>query len=324
MKKTTVKITEKELRKQVLGIMENHTKNPDEMIEFLRFQSRFHQYSARNCMLIYMQNSGAILCKSFASWNKEEVDGKPTHILKGQHGLKILTPVTVTIVQVSEGKTKKLSECTEEEKKLVKDNLLPTKKSIRFIVGNTYDIAQTDYPSELYPKMLNRGVASVEHGKIFNGLKKYSEEKCEVPFYIGDEEKDINGAALFGFCRYNPNPEIHLARNLKDTQLLSVGGHEFGHAVLHGVGCEKSTYRKEVEADMFGILLDLHFGLEIENTRKNHLKSNFDALVKEVTKDVKSEEVEKVRQKAIADAYEDVNKAFREHIDGIDKMILAE
>lgn len=324
MKKTNVKTTEKELRKQILDIMENHTKSPDEMIEFLKFQSRFYQYSARNCLLIYMQNMGAELCQSFKAWTKEEVNGKPVKILKGQHGMKILVPAPVTLVQVSEDETKTLYYCTEEQKKLVKEGKLPVKKVMRYKIGTTFDIAQTDYPPELYPKRLNRGVASIEHGKIFNGLKKYSEEKCGVPFYVGDAEKDINGAALFGFCRYNPNPEIHLARNLQDTQMLSVGGHEFGHAVLHGVGCDKSTHRKEVEADMFGILLDLHFGLEIENTRKNHLKDNFDALVREATKDVKSEEKEKVRQKVIADAYEDVNKAFREHIDGIDKMILAE
>lgn len=324
MKKTNVKTTEKEVKKQILDIMENYSKSPDEMIEFLKFQSRFYQYSARNCMLIYMQNMGAELCQSFKAWGKEEVNGKPVKILKGQHGMKILVPAPVTLVQVSEDETKTLYHCTEEQKKLVKEGKLPVKKIMKYKIGTTFDIAQTDYPAEEYPKRLNRGVVSVEHGKIFNGLKKYSEEKCGVPFYIGDSEKDINGAALFGFCRYNPNPEIHLARNLKDTQMLSVGGHEFGHAMMHGIMCDKSTNRKEVEADMFGILLDLHFGLEIENTRKNHLKDNFDALVREVTKDVKSEEVEKIRQKAIADAYEDVNKAFREHINGIDKMILAE
>lgn len=72
MKKTNVKTTEKEVKKQILDIMENYSKSPDEMIEFLRFQSRFYQYSARNCMLIYMQNMGAELCQSFKAWERRK------------------------------------------------------------------------------------------------------------------------------------------------------------------------------------------------------------------------------------------------------------
>lgn len=50
--KYSVATTEKEARQQILNIMENYSKNMDEMLEFLKFQSRFYQYSARNTMLI--------------------------------------------------------------------------------------------------------------------------------------------------------------------------------------------------------------------------------------------------------------------------------
>ena len=321
--KYSVATTEKEARQQILNIMENYSKNMDEMLEFLKFQSRFYQYSARNTMLIYMQNMGAMLCQSFKAWGKEQVDGKPVKILKGQHGMKILVPTTVTIVTLPDGTTKGLFYCTAEEKEKVKSGELESKKRTKFKIGTTFDIAQTDYPADKYPERLNRGRVSADHAKCFTALKTYSENTMNIPFFIGDTEEEINGAGLFGFCRcdLNGKREIHLARNLKDTQLLSVGGHEFGHAILHGIDCEKSTARKEVEADMFGILLDLHFGLPIENTRKNHLSDNFKKLTAEVTKGVKSEDVEKVRQKAIADAFNDVNKAYREHIDKIDKLI---
>ncbi len=323
MMKYNVATTEKEARQQILDIMENYTQNTDEMIEYLAFQSRFYQYSARNTMMIYMQNQGAMLCQSFAAWGKEKVDGKSVKILKGQHGMKILVPTTVTTVIFPDGTKKGLFYCTAEEKKKVKSGELESKKRMGFKVGTTFDIAQTDYPSEKYPERLNRGKISADHAECFKALKEYSENTLKIPFFIGDAEEEINGAGLFGFCRYNPNgtKEIHLARNLADTQLISVGGHELGHAILHGGKCEKSTYRKEVEADMFGILLACHFGLEIENTRKNHLSDNFRGLASEVVKGVKSEDVKKVRQKAIADAFNDVNKAYREHIDKIDKLI---
>ena len=64
-------------------------------------------------MLIYMQNMGAMLCQSFKAWGKEQVDGKPVKILKGQHGMKILVPTTVTIVTLPDGTTKGLFYCKE-------------------------------------------------------------------------------------------------------------------------------------------------------------------------------------------------------------------
>lgn len=323
MMKYNVATTEKEARQQILNIMENYSQNESELMEFLIFQSRFYQYSARNTLMIYMQNSGAMLCQSFKAWSNEKVDDKPVKILKGQHGMKILVPTTATIVTFPDGTTKGLYYCTAEEKEKVKRGELESKKFTKFKVGTTFDIAQTDYPADKYPERLNRGKISADHAKCFKALREYSENTLEIPFFIGDAEEEINGAGLFGFCRYNSDgtTEIHLARNLADTQLISVGGHELGHAILHGGKCEKSTYRKEVEADMFGILLACHFGLEIENTRKNHLSDNFRGLASEVVKGVKSEDVKKVRQKAIADAFNDVNKAYREHIDKIDKLI---
>ena len=212
--KYSVATTEKEARQQILNIMENYSKNMDEMLEFLKFQSRFYQYSARNTMLIYMQNMGAMLCQSFKAWGKEQVDGKPVKILKGQHGMKILVPTTVTIVTLPDGTTKGLFYCTAEEKEKVKSGELESKKRTKFKIGTTFDIAQTDYPADKYPERLNRGRVSADHAKCFTALKTYSENTMNIPFFIGDAEEEINGAGLFGFCRcdLNGKREIHLAR----------------------------------------------------------------------------------------------------------------
>lgn len=323
MEKYTVPTTVAEARKFVLNIIETYSKNPEEMIEFLKFQSRFHQFSTRNLIMIYAQNMGAMLCKKYAAWNKEEVDGVKIHVLRGQTGMKIIAPATKTIVTFPDGTTKKLKYCTKKEKALVKSGELESTTTPTWVIGTVFDIAQTNYPAERYPEILNRGVVSKDHARCFKGLRAYAENELNIPFFIGEDESEINGAGLFGFCRNYPDgkKEIHLARNLADTQILSVGGHELGHALLHGIDCKKSSLRKEVEADIFGILIDIHFGLPIENTRKNHLRENFDGLDREVTKGLSGEKAESARQKAIADAFDDVNKAYREHIDKIDKLI---
>lgn len=80
--KYSVATTEKEARQQILNIMENYSKNMDEMLEFLKFQSRFYQYSARNTMLIYMQNMGAMLCQSFKAWGKRMLTENPLRFSK--------------------------------------------------------------------------------------------------------------------------------------------------------------------------------------------------------------------------------------------------
>lgn len=326
-KKRTVEEIKAETNKSLKLIKDtvmSYVESPERMMEFLEFQSRFYQYSIRNTILIQLQNHGARFCQQAKAWNREG-----HMILKGQHGMQILVPKPITFIVLPDGKNKPLSQATTEEKQKVNSGELELKKVMRFGLGTTFDIAQTDYPEDEYPERISRGKNSKSHEKCYNGLKKYT-ESLGIKVYDSEKEKDINGGCLFGFCRYNPDgsKEIHLARNLKDTQKLSVGGHEFGHAVMHGGNNNSSTDRKEVEADMFSIMIDNHFGLPIEETRKSHLKHHFEMVGMEATrnaklknKDGKVIDVAKVRSKAFMEIFDTVNKAYREHIDEIDKVI---
>lgn len=330
-KKTWKKRTVEEIKEETnksLKLIENtlmsYVESPERMMEFLKFQSRFYQYSTRNTILIQLQNVGARFCQQAKAWNREG-----HMILKGQHGMQILVPKPITFIVLPDGKNKPISKATEEEKKKVNCGELETKKVMRFGLGTTFDIAQTDYPEEEYPERISRGINSKNHAVCYNGLKKYS-ESLGIKVFDSDKEKDINGSCLFGFCRYNPDgtEEIHLARNLKDTQKLSVGGHEFGHAVMHGGKNNSSKDRKEVEADMFSVMLDNHFGLPIEETRKEHFKHHFEMVGMEAVQNAKRNnkdgeviDAEKVKSKAFMEIFDTVNKAYRKHIDEIDKVI---
>lgn len=326
-KKRTVEEIKAETNKTMQLIedtLKTFTENPDKMMEFLKFQSRFYQYSVRNTILIQSQNMGARFCQQAKAWNREG-----HMILKGQHGMQILVPKPITFLLLADGKQKPISQATAEEKQKVLSGEIETKRIMKFGLGTTFDIAQTDFPEDEYPKVISRGVSSESHAKCYNGLKKYS-ESLGIKVYDTEKEKDINGACLFGFCRHSSDStEIHLARNLKDTQKLSVGGHEFGHAVMHGLENKSSTARKEVEADMFSIMIDNHFGLPIEETRKSHFKKHFEVIGAEALKAAKAKnkggkeiDVAKIRQKAFMEIFDTVNKAYRKHIDEIDKVIM--
>lgn len=309
--------SEREAKEYTGKLLREWRQNPEKIAEFARFaQKNSYRYSMKNTMLIMAQNDGAVLCQSFNAWGKTKYESggeeKAVKILKGQHGLKIWAPVQFTMVDLDGDEVceTRLTDCTAEQKKQVKDGTLKSRKGMSFRLGTTFDIAQTDYPSELYPKLLDRGNDSADHAKAFEGLCRYSEKSLKCPVIFGDAEKDINGASLFGFFVPAKN-EIHLARNLKDTQKLGVLSHELGHAIMHKNGHDgKSTAEIEVEADIFSILLESHFGLDIGETRKSHLVNNFERVKIEIPP--KEKKPEEYREKKYAEIFDRVFKVFRE------------
>ena len=59
------------LDKKINEIINGWNQNPEEIVEFLQFSSKFsYAYSPRNMMLIAQQQRGALLCKSFKAWKE--------------------------------------------------------------------------------------------------------------------------------------------------------------------------------------------------------------------------------------------------------------
>lgn len=50
--------TKEEMKQKVIELAKNFKDNPQNMIEYLQFSTRFYSYSSRNTMLIYQQNPG--------------------------------------------------------------------------------------------------------------------------------------------------------------------------------------------------------------------------------------------------------------------------
>lgn len=59
------------LDKKINEIINGWNQNPEEIVEFLQFSSKFsYAYSPRNMMLIAQQQRVALLCKSFKAWKE--------------------------------------------------------------------------------------------------------------------------------------------------------------------------------------------------------------------------------------------------------------
>ena len=63
-------LTKEENLKIIQNIVNNFKEDPEKILEFIDFQSRFYNYSTRNTMLIYAQNPGALFVGSFAAIKK--------------------------------------------------------------------------------------------------------------------------------------------------------------------------------------------------------------------------------------------------------------
>lgn len=255
------------LKSQVAEIVTNFENDPEDILEFLHFSSRFYQYSTNNKMLIYRQNPGARFC---ASYNKLKEMGY--QVQQGQKGMEILVPAAVTYwYDDNISQWKRLSEAGKEEKAKIKAGKIETKKITVFKIGHTFDIGQTDCPVTEYPKLFGMGYSSEKHDELFNAVKSYCEERG-IPVYI----ENFPSISMRGYYQPADNT-IHLSDKLNDSMKLSVLTHELGHAVMHAAyDPDMSVEQKEIEADSLSLMLREHLGVsEIENARKAHLADSY-------------------------------------------------
>ena len=255
------------LKAQVADIVTNFENDPEDILEFLNFSSRFYQYSTNNKMLIYRQNPGARFC---ASYNKLKEMGY--QVQRGQKGTEILVPAAVTYwYDDNISQWKRLSEAGKEEKAKIKAGEIETKKITVFKIGHTFDIGQTDCPVTEYPKLFAMGYSSERHDELFNAVKSYCEERG-IPVYI----ENFPSISMRGYFQPADNT-IHLSDKLNDSMKLSVLTHELGHAVMHAAyNPDMSVEQKEIEADSLSLMLREHLGVsEIENARKAHLADSY-------------------------------------------------
>lgn len=297
-----------QLEQIIQDISEGWDKNPELIAEALEFGEKFHHYSIKNQMLIHAQNPYAMYVASFNKWNE-----LGARINKGEHGLQVFVPVKATYIETTDKKTNQpafvpLRYATAEEKQAYKAGKLKGIEKLHFKAGTVFDISQTNYPKEKYPELFHMGYSKEESRQIVEGMINFSMEKLQCPV----EMKDLSSITLRGYYypKYN---RICLNEKMEDTAKMSTLSHELGHAMIHRESNDKSTHRKEFEADAVSILISTHFGEEISESSKSHFVSHYEAL---------KEEVEKSDEDFnISECLSDVMKVYKEHIDDLDQSV---
>lgn len=275
-----------EAEQKVNDILKNYHKNPEHMVEFFEFSSRFYNYSINNIALIYSQNEEASFIQGFNAWKKMGYSVK-----RGQHGMDIWVPVQMTYLKINDSWAKLSLIEDEKIKEDYKAGKIESRQALGFKLGKTYDISQTTCPLEHYPKFFMVGRNSEKHAEMIHGLVNYN-QKCLNTKVIFE---DLNSMYLKGFNSVGSN-EIHINNMFGETQQLSTLIHETGHQILHqDKEILKNRPQIEFEADAFSIMCHTYLGLEIEETRKSHLIENFNKMMKIYRDDNKDMETDEVR-----------------------------
>lgn len=256
-----------ELQDTVMQIANTFADRPEDIVEYLKFQTKFYNYSSRNCLLIYKQNPGAIFCNSFKA-----IKDMGYAVKKGEHGMKILVPTLKTYLKIGESLVP-LSQATEAQKQAYKVSQIDSVKKLFFKVGTVFDIAQTTCPVQDYPQYLDLGYSSARHAQLYKSIKNY----CEQELNCTVNENNLQSVALRGYFLPSTN-SISISGNFNDTTRLSILTHELGHAILHkSPETEKPTVQTEFEADAVSIMLHTYMGIEIAESQKRHISDTLKA-----------------------------------------------
>ncbi|SFL64136.1 hypothetical protein SAMN04487950_4463 [Halogranum rubrum] len=227
----------------------------DEFQEWLDVQSRFHDYSHRNTLLIKLQCPEATKVAGFNTWLNEF----DRHVQEGEQAIWIWAPII----------TKQCPECENspsyhEDIDCEYDETPPeewSKGLVGFKPTAVFDISQTE--GEPLPELETEATGDAEG--LVPALTEAADE-LGVTVRIVDADEWAHGDAK-GVCKqrdihdFTPIVEAKARTNQADLAVTLI--HEFAHALLHfDVDDEAERSKREVEAEAVAYIVGRYCGLE--------------------------------------------------------------
>ena len=211
---------------------------------YLAVMSRFHGYSANNCLLIAMQRPDATLVAGYRAWQ----DKFGRQVRKG--GMKILSPVVVKAKAAGDDIGEARDDSAEEG---------VGRRLAGFRLATVFDVSQTEgreLPT-LGVEELTGGVARYEAAmRAVSGVSRYP-----VSF------EDVPGGAKGFFSRSEPK-RIVIQEGMSQAQTLKTAIHELAHSVMHdsepkGEGTAlPGRATREVQAESVAFVVSSWLGLD--------------------------------------------------------------
>lgn len=229
----------------------------EKYLEYLKFASKFTDYSARNTMLINMQRPDATFVGAFGTWKKL---GRSVN--KGEAGIKILAPVLYKTDKYEEYERPAKDEFGNqlynddgtEKTETVQKNV----KELAFKAAYVFDLEQTNGKAIPDPfTELQGDIDTAKKEAIFKALRKVT--GIDIDF------EDIRGSAK-GY--YSPmQNRIVINTGMSDLQTLKTAFHESAHALLHDpkkkiVTVKAPRNEKEVQAESVAFMIAEKFGMD--------------------------------------------------------------
>lgn len=251
--------TRAEFSKEIMDVFETGIRgvfSSQKWVEWLSFCSSFHDYSAKNRFLIWLQNPEARQVASMKKWNEL---GRWVRKGEGARGLKIWAPAEFT-------RTVEQPKLTDGKPVYGDDGAAITEKvkvkEQGYVPVSVYDVSQTE--GEPLPTLCTELQGTIENKElILNALTMVS----GIPF----EFENISSGAKGFFSQdiHTNEKRIVIQREMPDVQTIKTAIHETAHAMLHskdqGEGWKKDPRKKEVEAESVAFIVSRNFGLDTGN-----------------------------------------------------------
>ena len=209
---------------------------------YLKTLSRFHDYSFRNCMLIYMQCPDASRVAGFQTWKKDF----HRYVVKGAKAIKILAPVIGKIRMIDTDGNPVTDEDGNEQFLM---------KPVNYRVVNVFDISQTS--GEPLPSIAEDLSGDMEG---FENLKQKVAALSPVPV-----EFQSLKPGLYGYYSISEK-KVVIDDKQSQKDALSTMIHEIAHALLHdkdtGTEKEADSRTREVQAESIAFVVANYLGLD--------------------------------------------------------------
>lgn len=225
--------------------------------EYLKFASKFTDYSARNTMLINLQRPDATLVAAYGKWKQ-----LGRQVEKGETGISILAPVTYKTNNVLEVERPAVDEFGNQ---LYNDDGTEKTETVEkpltglaFKKVYVFDVSQTS--GKEIPDPVGELTGDIDASRkeaVFAALKKITGAEFEF--------KDIQGGAK-GYYSASKNL-IVIKTGMSDAQTLKTAFHETAHNLLHDpkkkiVTAKSPRNEKEVQAESVAFMVAEKFGLD--------------------------------------------------------------
>lgn len=250
------------LEKGMWEQVESYMDDPVQLLEYLKFISRFPQYSVHNRMLIASQREGAVAVGSFGFYKAQGIK-----IKKGERALKVLAPCQSTIFKRPNGGWISLKYATQAEKDAIATGELKKVTWNYYRPVPVFDVTQTDLPKEKYPAIFPNlhvdyaTTAEFDRNAVYEGAVSILNRLGVVLTTV--DESAWDGGNAKGY--YAPGTkEIVLNPANTATENSQVLLHELAHAILHSK--EENAVQRELSLEHHRDLMRHEKELQAEMT----------------------------------------------------------